>query len=1093
YTNEYYTASGSSWNTRIASLQLGTGPPPSGILVWEGALGGQDYSGAFINNYLTNAGFTTTYTSVFPASLLGYDAVFLSFGNYGTDGSTSTVFNATMAGAVQAYLQAGGKVYLEGGDALGFDQAANTTLLNLLGLASAADGGTNVIDGLQGQTGTLADGMLFTASGQVNNAFIDTYTPGTGTVAFNESGYGDVAIQNSGNSFCFSYALAELIDGAAPSTKNDLMAAIVNYLGLAPPAPDPDIDVTPTTLTFTVPVGGTDNGTLTIANTAAAGAPDLTWTLTENPVSAWITENPTNGTVAAGANENVTVTVDATGLAVGTYNTNLDIASNDPDENPVTIPVTLNVTQPAQTDYLVWVHPAASGGATTSGTALFDALVANGQTATVSNDLFIFGNDLSILQGVFVVLGVFPNNGVLANASAEATALENYLANGGNLYLEGGDCFNYDPDNTGGHNIRPWFDLALGNDGQADIAGINGLNNLAAFQFTYSGENNFMDELSPMASTAIWQNNANTDTSGAFHTGFGGDAIAVVPAFGGLDDAPPLASNLEPGAGNVVERMEFIGNKSKEQIRKEYRVKPLPVKTQYSYSRTPSIGIKSGSEVIRRYSDGQLEILANTKNDLMAAYLALFAPATGTDFSANLNVADNCANATNLTFGTAPDATFGYDPQYDQFAPPPPPPGAFDARFRAGAEDFFKDFRATNTGTIEWDIFFSPATGCDPVTLTWNSAEFPPDGSFRLTDAVGGIIVDLDMRTVNSYADVTPLGHLKIVYSLTSNATQNMTAGWNLIGLPLQVTNSFYLSLYPSALNGTLFRFDGTYIAEDSLDLGLGYWLRFAADETFTVAGSPVNSLNLNMMNGWNMISGPTCDVALADVTDPGNIIIPGTLFGFNGTYVLTDSLKKGQGYWLRTNAVGQITVACATTAAPGMAKQVMDFSDLSQYPSLQISDASGATQVLHFNVGLDESQSKLSFSMPPLPPAGAFDARFSGDFRINENDEGSILLQSANFPVTISASQLPQLENYSYILREVIGGKEVATHELRKGSTVEISNPDVKLLKLSKEKIIPVEFTVAQNYPNPFNPSTVIKYAIPNPERVEILIYNTL
>jgi len=84
--------------------------------------------------------------------------------------------------------------------------------------------------------------MLFTTSTQVSNGFIDTYTPNTGTVAFNESGYGDVAVQNTGSNgqktFCFSYSLADLVDGVSPSTRNDLVTAIVNYLDFGtPPTP----------------------------------------------------------------------------------------------------------------------------------------------------------------------------------------------------------------------------------------------------------------------------------------------------------------------------------------------------------------------------------------------------------------------------------------------------------------------------------------------------------------------------------------------------------------------------------------------------------------------------------------------------------------------------------------------------------------------------------------------------------------------------------------------------------------------------------------------------------------------------------------
>ena len=207
------------------------------ILVWEGVLGGQDYSGVFINNYLTNAGYVTEYTNVCPPVLTGYNAVFLSFGNYGNTGS-NMFFDGTMAGEVISYLKGGGKVYLEGGDALGYDQDTNSTLLNLFGLNTASDGSSmkNEIDGLAGQSGAITDGMLFNSSTQFRNNWIDLYTPNSGITAFVESGYGNVAVQNTGTysqkTFCFSYALAELTDGSSPSTKDDLMAAILNFFEL---------------------------------------------------------------------------------------------------------------------------------------------------------------------------------------------------------------------------------------------------------------------------------------------------------------------------------------------------------------------------------------------------------------------------------------------------------------------------------------------------------------------------------------------------------------------------------------------------------------------------------------------------------------------------------------------------------------------------------------------------------------------------------------------------------------------------------------------------------------------------------------------
>ena len=57
----------------------------------------------------------------------------------------------------------------------------------------------------------------------------------------------------------------------------------------------------------------------------------------------WLSEDPISGTVPAGSSDLAVVTVDASGLARGSYNGNLMIYSDDPDEDPVIIPITLDV------------------------------------------------------------------------------------------------------------------------------------------------------------------------------------------------------------------------------------------------------------------------------------------------------------------------------------------------------------------------------------------------------------------------------------------------------------------------------------------------------------------------------------------------------------------------------------------------------------------------------------------------------------------------------------------------------------------------------------------------------------------------------
>ncbi|MCA9752265.1 MAG: T9SS type A sorting domain-containing protein, partial [Gemmatimonadetes bacterium] len=178
-------------------------------------------------------------------------------------------------------------------------------------------------------------------------------------------------------------------------------------------------------------------------------------------------------------------------------------------------------------DILVW-KPA--GLASPSADSLFAALVSLGESVVLSTDLFEFGADLNVHDMVFATAGVSPDRHVIT--PTEGAALDSFVQDGGMLYLEGGDCFN---DESGGYNVRAIFGLNDGPSGTADLFGVTGLNDALGLAFAYSGPNNNMDELSPVSSTPIFQNSANTDRSGVFAPSYGlGRAIGVTFEFRGL-------------------------------------------------------------------------------------------------------------------------------------------------------------------------------------------------------------------------------------------------------------------------------------------------------------------------------------------------------------------------------------------------------------------------------------------------------------------------------------------------------------------------------------------------------------------------------
>ena len=61
----------------------------------------------------------------------------------------------------------------------------------------------------------------------------------------------------------------------------------------------------------------------------------------------WITYSSTSGVVAIGADEDVTVTLDSTGLTPGVYEGAVCVTSDDIDEPFVAVPVTMTVDGPS--------------------------------------------------------------------------------------------------------------------------------------------------------------------------------------------------------------------------------------------------------------------------------------------------------------------------------------------------------------------------------------------------------------------------------------------------------------------------------------------------------------------------------------------------------------------------------------------------------------------------------------------------------------------------------------------------------------------------------------------------------------------------
>ena len=134
---------------------------------------------------------------------------------------------------------------------------------------------------------------------------------------------------------------------------------------------------------------------------------------------------------------------------------------------------------------------------------------------------------------------------------------------------------------------------------------------------------------------------------------------------------------------------------------------------------------------------------------------------------------------------------------------------------------------------------------------------------------------------------------------------------WNLVGLPLEVEDASYTSLFPESIEETLYSFSGGYIPEINLSYGEGYWLRFVESSSTTITGVSINEITISLIEGWNLISGISIPTSVSDIFDTDGIIIPGTVYGFTPDgYSNTEIIEPGKSYWVKAINDGTVIIS---------------------------------------------------------------------------------------------------------------------------------------------------------------------------------------
>jgi hypothetical protein len=161
----------------------------------------------------------------------------------------------------------------------------------------------------------------------------------------------------------------------------------------------------------------------------------------------------------------------------------------------------------------------------------------------------------------------------------------------------------------------------------------------------------------------------------------------------------------------------------------------------------------------------------------------------------------------------------------------------------------------------------------------------------------------------------------EVTATLTISREFGYAKNWNIVSIPLLVSNYEKAELFPTAMSNA-YSYSGGYVVNDTLANGIAYWVKFSSPQTVEFEGLQHLEDTIDVAEGWNLVGSLDVSLPISSIGSIPGGIVTSNFYAYSGSYEISPTIEPGMGYWVKSAQAGKLILsAWGTIPSPSKIK----------------------------------------------------------------------------------------------------------------------------------------------------------------------------